>query len=205
MMSKHTAPFQKLFPNQTLYQYKREMRFLSIILVILAGFYFFRAGELTSKGVFIVGLAILSYFYQRSPVFLIMAIYLVWIGILSFIDFELIKALYSIWSIAISVILFLNFVRFQYFEQNEAQVQFVSKNVIFHTELLQKRESLLAFYLGIFSLVSFFILFVIIRKILPLDITIPSAFDPWLVSILAYTTEISFAFGLAGWVGNYPH
>jgi hypothetical protein len=205
MMSKPTAPFQNLFPNQTLYQYKRNWRILSIIFVIFAGLYFFRTGKLTDEGVFIVGFAILMYFYQRSPLFLIMAIYLVWKGIYSFINFELIWTLYFIGLLTMSVILFLNFIRFQYFEQNETQVQFVSKNVIFKSERLQKIESLLAFYLGFFSLVSAIILFVITRKILPLDITVASVMYPWFRYIITYTTVISFAFGLAGWIGNYPY
>jgi hypothetical protein len=71
-------------------------------------------------------------------------------------------------------------------------------------ELYQKIESLLAFSLGIFSLVFFVVLYVIARKILPLEITIPTGMYSLADYLLTFTINMSFGFGLAGWIGKYP-
>jgi hypothetical protein len=205
MMSNITAPFQNLFPSLSLYQYRKGLRYSPLFLFLLSGTVFYKNGKISVWVVFLVGLAIISIFYQRPSLFLIMATLLVRNGISYLVDFTLIRSFKFIGLLILAAFLFLNFVQFQHLEQNEARAQFVSKKVIIKLERYQKIESILAFSFGIFSLVVIGVLYVISRKILPLDKSITEVIYSLVDYILTFTIILSFSFGLAGWIGKYRH
>lgn len=203
-MNNSPVPFEQLFKGITLYRFRRIFRFLPIILVISAGLYIYRnEGELTEKGVLILVLAILSCFYKRSSFYLIMAMYVIWYGVKAVLNFNLNRAFFIIGSAVVSVLLIFLFIRFQYLEQKEIQMPFVSKKVISNSEHIHKIESQLAFYLGIFSFISFFGAFVVSRNIISLGVVVEASVYNFLNYILDYTTFISLSLGLAGWIGDY--
>lgn len=202
-MNKPTGLLQKLFPSFSLPTYRKLLRFAPIILAAFAGYNLYMTRELTVIGGLILILAVISVFYKRSTLFLILATYLFWDGYYTFIASIHNNLVYLGAYFVISIITLLHFIRFQHLEQKEVNTPFASKKRISDTERLHRMESVVALSLGLISFILFVSTFANSRNFLPLEIAMSDAVSSFLTYIIIYTTVISFSLALAGWIGGF--
>ncbi len=187
----------------TLYRYRKLLNVLPIILFIISVYGVYRNERLTVSVGLVLVLMVLSYFYKRSTLFLILPIYFIWEGTYQLLNFKIENANYLLAIIATLSIILPNFIRFQYFENEEVQMQFFSKRVVSNLENLHRVESQTAFYLGIFSFIFGVSLLVVNENVFFTKIIIEETLYAVLRYIIIYSAVIAFSFGLAGWIGNY--